>query len=227
MGAIKIVGRRALIGRGFLGSVLDSPGRFTDRFHSKNIDRLEGSFDLIVIAAPSAAKWFVNEHPDLDSVACQEIVSALQRTSARRVVLLSSIDAGREIAGIYGKHRLMLERKMPEHAAIIRLPALYGDGLRKNALFDLMNSKPVPNQIYQWYNVADLWGNVQTVVRGQLWRPYSAPLSMWEIAERLGVTDLISGPHDPKKEYNEPGPHTMSSLEVLEDIVRWVNASRA
>ncbi len=219
MGAVKIVGRRALIGRGFLGSTLDLPGRWTDRYHSKNIHEMSGEYDLIVIAAPGAEKWKANQVPALDIEAVWEITRAMQRSHSQRVVLLSSIDAGRDHP--YGRHRQQLEDRMPEDAAILRLPALYGDGLRKNALFDLLQGKWIANQVYHWYPTSWLWGDVLNAQPGKLWTRYSAPLSMWAIAEALGKTDLVKWPYDPQKDYNEEGPYTMSSVEVLEDIVRW------
>jgi hypothetical protein len=220
---IKVVGRRALMGRGFLGSSLDKKGRWTDRYNRSKCD-LWGSYDLIVVAAPRADKWFANQHPDIDRAAVEEIITALARADSRRVVLLSSIDAGG--AHPYGQNRARLEEGMPKHASIIRLPALFGDGLKKNSLFDLLNNQPVANNVFHWYHVARLWEDVRKAQPG-LWCPYSAPLSMWEIAERLGLTHLVTKDCDRKLDYNEKGPYTMSSVEVLEDIVRWATSASA
>lgn len=221
---IKIIGRRALIGRGFLGSVLDHPGRFTDRYNSTNIRTMSGEYDLIVIAAPYASKWWANDHPDLDFNEVQRITSAIARTSARKVVLLSSIDAGVEHP--YGKNREWLETFMPFGTTIIRLPALFGNGLKKNALFDLLAGERIANQVYHWYNVERLWDDVQAAQPG-LWIPYSAPLSMWEIAEALGRTDQVSRIRDPHLDYNERGPFTMTSEETLKEIVQWATSASA
>jgi len=218
MGAIKVVGRRALIGRGFLGTVLDQPGRFTDRYHSKNLDQLSGSYDLIVIAAPYANKWWANDNAREDARQVEAIANAISRTEARRVVLLSTIDA--TFGHPYGANRAWLERMMPHNATILRLPALFGDGLRKNALYDLLHGAPVANQVYHWYNVARLWDDVRTAQPG-LWTRYSAPLSMWEIAERLSLTRMVIKQRDPTKDYNEKGPFTMTSEEALQEIVDW------
>lgn len=226
MGAIKVVGRRALIGRGFLGFVLDQPGRFTDRYHSKNIDQLRGSYDLIVIAAPYASKWWANDNAREDSRHCEQVAEAVARTSARKVVLLSTIDA--TFGHPYGAHRAWLEREIiaagnVHTTTIIRLPALFGNGLRKNALFDLLTGKRVANQVYHWYNVAGLWEAIRKAQPG-LWCPYSAPLSMWEIAERLGLTEQVTMQRDPTKDYNEKGPFTMTSEEALNEIATWATS---
>lgn len=226
MGAIKVVGRRALIGRGFLGSVLDQPGRFTDRYHSKNIDQLRGAYDLIVIAAPSASKYHVNAYPRCDQEHSFSLIDGLLRCDTRRAVLLSTIDATKDHP--YGQHRKFLERQVTEHfpgAVVIRLPALFGDGLKKNALFDLLKGAPVANQVYHWYNVDRLWDDVRRAQPG-LHTPYSEPLSMWEIAEALGLTHMVIERRDQSKDYNEKGPYTMSSVQALREIVDWATSVR-
>lgn len=228
MGAAKIVGRRALIGRGFLGTVLDQPGRFTDRYNSTNIHELNGDYDLIVIAAPHAEKWWANENPVLDCLDVEIITSAIQRATCPRIILLSSIDAGKKHP--YGQNRVALERLLPTHARIIRLGALFGDGLRKNALYDLLHNRPVADGIYQWTNVNTLWKTIQpicTYVDPKTYRRvsplYSEPLSMRDIARAL---ELKVGAWNEGEEYNEKGPYTMDREEALRQIVEWVTSTR-
>ena len=222
---IKVVGRRALIGRGFLGQTLDKPGRWTDRYHSKNIHEMSGQYDFIVIAAPSAEKWRANQFPQVDNWQMGNLVEGLLQVQADRVVLLSTIDASR--IGPYGQHRRALEGIVEgafPGSSILRLPALYGDGLKKNALYDLLQGKQIANQVYHWYPTVRLWDDVKAAA-SRLTCLYSAPLSMWEIAERLGLTDLVTQSCDPRNDYMEPVPYTMTSQEVLEEIVTWAKSA--
>ena len=105
---------------------------------------------------------------------------------AKRFVLISTIDvygnvnaggdestleAGREPSHAYGRHRLWFETRMREHfgtgCTVIRLPGLFGPFLKKNCLFDLCNrrcemiSKIAPNSWFQWYDIRDLWRDIE------------------------------------------------------------------
>jgi len=70
----------------------------------------------------------------------------------------------------YGRHRFALERWAAERFEslhIVRLPALFGTGLRKNAIYDLLHGNMVdsinPAGRFQWYPVGRLWEDIATV----------------------------------------------------------------
>jgi hypothetical protein len=56
-----------------------------------------------------------------------------------------------------------------ENSYIFRLPALFGHGLKKNALYDMMNKNQVEklrsHWHFQWYSVNWLWKDIQTHIR--------------------------------------------------------------
>lgn len=149
--------RTALIGHtGFVGGELSRQRDFTAVFNSSNIESIRGqTFDRIVCAGVSAVKWLANKEPKRDWVSIQRLMECLSNVSAADFVLISTIDVYRQTAGLtendapsteglhaYGLHRLRLEsfiaERFPGHA-IVRLPALFGTGLKKNALYDLLH----------------------------------------------------------------------------------------
>lgn len=160
----------ALIGfTGFVGSNLLAQHRFDATFNSKTISEICGqSFDTIVCAAAPATMWAANKFPEDDLANIRMLVDRLAGAKAGRLVLISTIavladaEAGLdetttrfETARAYGRNRRFLESACAGLGArthILRLPALFGPGLRKNFLFDILN--PVPSFLtedrYRW-----------------------------------------------------------------------------
>jgi nucleoside-diphosphate-sugar epimerase len=123
-----------------------------------------------------------------------------------RFVLLSTIDVYQPAVGIterdpvasegapYGVHRAAFERFVAKTFAnhlIIRLPALYGRGLKKNAIFDLRYDNMVdaidPRGSFQWYDVRRLERDIAAITDAKLTLINIAPepVTMSAIAERF------------------------------------------
>lgn len=152
--------RAALIGyTGFVGTTLTRAMPFEGLYNSRNINEISGkAYDLVVCAAAPATMWAANQNPEADKANLDRLFAAMQHASAGRFVLISTIavldnpsagyveaTAVYEVAKAYGRHRRELEEKVAGHfprSHILRLPALFGPGLKKNFLFDLMNPAP-------------------------------------------------------------------------------------
>ena len=163
------VGGRALVGyTGFVGSNLRGVGRFTDLANrTRPLD--PGHYDLIVCAAPSGAKWKANRFPEIDRAEIAGLRNMLSACTADEFILISTVDTLLPESGAYGDHRREFESWCALTYAdlkIIRVPALFGPGLKKNALHDLL-ADPVgehainPESTYQWYPVSRLWKDVE------------------------------------------------------------------
>jgi hypothetical protein len=111
-------------------------------------------------------------------------MDCLDICTAQRVVLVSTVDVyptprqvdENSIIDIarcqpYGKHRYELEcfvagRFQKHH--IMRLPALFGEGLRKNFIYDLMNNNCLDwtdhRSSFQLYDMMNLWRDCQRCI---------------------------------------------------------------
>lgn len=152
--------RKALVGStGFVGSSLRRQVSFDSLYHSRNIAEICGeSFDLVVCAAAPATMWAANQNPEADKANLDALADNLSRVTTDRFVLVSTIavldDAGAgytestarfETDKAYGRHRRELEERMLGHFSrchVLRLPALFGPGLKKNFIFDLIHPLP-------------------------------------------------------------------------------------
>ena len=146
--------RTALVGcTGFVGSnICRAAGdRIRDRYHSTDIREAYGTKpDLLIYAGLRAEKYLANHEPEKDWQLTLEAMENIRRIAPGQLVLISTIDVLKDSGGAdesaaaeekdlapYGLHRLRLEKLVREYdpeALIIRLPGLFGPGLKKNFL---------------------------------------------------------------------------------------------
>lgn len=144
---------------GFVGGNLMASHHFDAAYHSTNIEQ---GFDqpngLVVYAGVPAAMFLANADPDADLAVMKKARQNLQKLRPQQVVLISSIAVYQDSRGkteaspmemkglsAYGANRLLLEQWVRQdfpNALIVRLPALYGRGLKKNFLYDLRTLTP-------------------------------------------------------------------------------------
>ena len=145
---------------GFVGGNLAAKHTFTAACHSSDIAAQYGTRpDLCVYAGVPAAMFLANADPEADLAVMRAARENIRQIAPKRLVLISSIAVLADSRGVYedspaqdtealpayGKNRLQLERWVREDfpdALIVRLPALYGAGIRKNFLFDLHTITP-------------------------------------------------------------------------------------
>jgi nucleoside-diphosphate-sugar epimerase len=197
--------KSALVGyTGFVGSNLRGQAAFDVLVNSSNVDELRGSsFALVACAGARAEKWKANRDPAGDLAGLERLLSVLREVRADRFVLVSTIDVFEVPAGVdesapadarhpYGRHRRMLEELCEDRfgAQVLRLPGLFGPGLRKNAVYDLLHDNQVekihPDSRYQFYDVRSLWADAEKAHQAgiRLLHLATEPLAMGEIATR-------------------------------------------
>ncbi len=154
MGEIVLVGST-----GFVGGNLSAKGQFTATYHSTDVQQGFGKeIDLLIYAGVPAAMFLANQDPAADLAIMRTARENIRKLNAKKTVLISSIcvfadskgktEADEPLAAAlpaYGANRLQLEQWVRQDipdALIVRLPALYGIGLKKNFLYDLHTITP-------------------------------------------------------------------------------------
>lgn len=132
----------------FCGGNLAAKHAFAAVCHSTDIAAQFGAKpDLCVYAGVPAAMFLANADPDADLAVMAAARENLRQIAPKQLVLISSIAVYADSRGkdeqspmtpdglpAYGRNRLQLERWVREdypNALIVRLPALYGIGLKK------------------------------------------------------------------------------------------------
>ena len=161
---------------GFVGGNLMAAHSFAAACHSTDIAaQFSTAPDLCVYAGVPAAMFLANADPEADLAVMAAARENLRKIAPRKLVLISSIAVYADSRGkdeadaptpadlpAYGRNRLQLEHWVRQDfpdALIVRLPALYGLGLRKNFLFDLHTITPAmlrPEKYEELAAVSDL-----------------------------------------------------------------------
>jgi nucleoside-diphosphate-sugar epimerase len=223
--------RSALIGHtGFVGGNLARQYPFDECFNSKDIEGIAGRrFDLIVCSGMPAAKWIANRDPDGDRAVLERLTSCLLRSSAGEVVVISTVDVYPCPVGVdeespinteaqqpYGRHRLLLERRVAEHfpsVLSVRLPGLFGPGLKKNAVYDLLYENELHKVnaagVFQWYNLDYLWKDIKIALAGglRLVNVATEPVSMRQVAREAFGVEFGNDPGSPPARYDMRSRH--------------------
>lgn len=252
---------RALIGHtGFVGTNLMAHGEYDALFNTANSrDMREQHFKEVVCAGTSAVKWKANKDPAADWTGVSNLIENLESVQADYFVLISTVDVYQNPIGVtendpaleegaaYGANRAKLERFVRErfdHHLIVRLPALYGTGLRKNAIYDLQNDNMVekidPLGAFQWYDVRRLAADLAAIREQDLkvLNISAEPVEMREIGDRyfpgkLRAPDPTNAParydmrtlHPSVLGGRDPYYH-FSRSQVLEGIGSYLEAGR-
>lgn len=204
----------AIIGHtGFVGGNIAAQRRFHAWFNSKNIESIRGQcFDLLVVSGMPAAKWIANRDPVGDRTTLERLWENLAQCRADAVVVVSTVDVYPTPIGVdedtfieptyqntYGKHRLELERRAEEHFSkvlVVRLPALYGPGLKKNAVYDLLHgheTHKIPTEgSFQFYNLDRIGPDIETALAAglNLVNFATEPVTMREVARQAFGIDF-------------------------------------
>ena len=158
---IAIIGYTGLIGKNLLNQY-KYKFKSIDLFNSKNSNNLKNKkYDLVFCSAMPAEKWIANKFPKKDTSNRDKLIKNLSKLSTNVIVLISTIDVYQN--HIYGKNRKYLEKYVQKNFnkyLIIRLPGVFGRGLKKNILFDLLNKNQLDNiynnDCFQWYDLSYL-----------------------------------------------------------------------
>lgn len=152
--------RTALVGyTGFVGSNLMEQHQFDCFYNSKNIlQSYETRPDLLIYAGVRAEKFIANREPLRDRRIVEEAFHNMKMIQPEKLVLISTVDVYNTPVNVnedtrikvqnlqpYGANRYWLEqavRREWPNATIIRLPALFGSHIKKNFIFDFLNSIP-------------------------------------------------------------------------------------
>lgn len=156
---------------GFVGGNLAAQHHFDHLYNSKNIGESAGADNgLVVYSGMPAEKFLANADPEADFARARQAMDNIRRMNPEKLVLISTVDVyprpqcvyedtpmPEEDAPAYGKNRLALEHWVREEypdALVVRLPGLFGQGLKKNFIYDMLTLTPAALKAEKYHELA-------------------------------------------------------------------------
>ena len=167
---------------GFVGGNLASQREYQALYNSRNFKEMAGKhFARLVCAGVSAVKWQANKDPEGDWLKIDALCEVFKQVTADKFILISTIDVYASHNAMdedfdnhnvenhaYGRNRLRFEdfcRSQFPECMIVRLPGLFGEGLKKNVIFDLLNDNCLeminPESSFQYYYLKNLSNDIE------------------------------------------------------------------
>ena len=200
---------KGLIGHtGFIGSILKTHIKNYELYNSKNINSIrKKKFKEIICVGLPASKWKANKSPNKDTKNLNSLIRNLVSIKSNLFILISTIDVHNN-SETYGKNRKKFEifiKKQFSNYLIIRLPAVFGKGIKKNILYDLLNNNQIfkisKDDTYQWFDLSLLYKEIQKLKKKKTYNQtvelYSPPISNHQIIKYFPQFDI-----DKKKSKN-------------------------
>jgi len=233
----------ALIGHtGFVGSNILKQNNFDRLYNSKNISNIRNNkFDLVVCAGVSSMKWKANKNPKEDYLQIVKLIKDLDTIKFNKLVLISTIAVYDNPAdNAYGRNRLYLENYLInnyENVSVVRLPSLFGEGLKKNHLYDLKNNNfkylPHINSTFQYYHLDDIWNDVEIVLKNNLntINLTSTPINFKKVLEmfscNIDISDDIPLINEDmrtihSKYWGKEGHYLYTEKQVCSKLEKWI-----
>ena len=258
---IKINMDLALVGyTGFVGSNLLAQRSYNSLYRSSDIETIRGqTFDHVVCAGVQAMKWWANLHPTEDMAGIERLLGPLSAVKSKRFTLISTIDVYPTPRGVYedspiererhhsyGLHRLMVEDWIREHfpqVLIVRLPGLFGPGIKKNVIYDMLHDNGLekihPGGVFQYYDLRLLADDIDRAWEASipLLNLSTGQLANSEIRDRffpskeLGGTGPAPASYDMHSKHAEHwggmGGYLYSKQQVLAQLADWLNEEQS
>ncbi|MDX1746546.1 MAG: hypothetical protein R3324_11465, partial [Halobacteriales archaeon] len=221
---------------------------------SSNIERIRGRrYELVVCAGAPGEKWRANRYPERDAASIGRLRECLADVEVGHLILISTVDVYPDPVVVdesstidpselhpYGLHRRRLERFCRDtfSATVVRLPGLFGPGLKKNVIYDLLTGQYLdrisPDSVYQFYDLGRLWSDVEVVLRHgwSVVNLATEPVSVATLA-RVAFDREVENPdppdpsrYDVRTRYADrlggSGYYVRSRAEVLRDLEDFV-----
>jgi hypothetical protein len=195
-----------------------------------------------------------NKEPQKDLEGIKVLEDVLSTIKAKQFILISTIDVYPITQGKdesfdcgsienhpYGTHRLAFEKfcaNQFENCTIVRLPGLFGEGLKKNVIYDLLNDNCLEminiKSSFQYYYLKYLWQDIQKAVASNVKciNLFTEPVQTQDIYETFFAYKSIGQAAVPEGHYDlytqhgslwdNSGNYIYTKNEVMQHLLEFI-----
>lgn len=225
-----LIGYTGFVGSNLLKNIKDK--RKIDLYNSKNINQIKNrKYNQVICAGLSATKWIANKYPKKDIKNINILINNLKNIKCDLFILISTIDVHNSNE-VYGKNRKIFEDfiKKKFNFLIIRLPALFGKGLKKNIIYDLLNKNNLDkisiDDYFQWFDLESLYKIITNLIKNnpknKIIELYSKPIKNKLIVKFFPNIKLkkqnrkkIFYNHKPKQGFYKTQKYILNKLRIF------------
>lgn len=146
MKAVALFGANGFVGKSLFAS-LSKVGKYevTSVTRDNYSDSIGKFYNIIINSAMPAARFWAENNPDKDFLeSVKKTSDILYGCTFDKFVQISSVSARCQLNTVYGRHKLAAENLCNYgNNLIIRLSSMFGRGLNKGVLIDMLNGRKV------------------------------------------------------------------------------------
>jgi nucleoside-diphosphate-sugar epimerase len=150
MNKVAIIGANGFVGKAITKAFLQSGENDVVQVVSDNYELIkeqQTKFDIIIHSAMPSKRWWAANNPIEDFDATVRLTAdILYNWKFKKIALISSVSARLQTNHPYGRHKHLAEVLVSDHSSenvIFRLGGLFGEGLDKGVIFDMIEGNEV------------------------------------------------------------------------------------
>lgn len=194
-------------------------------------DKQQGTYDILINCAMPSARFWAKQNPAKDfTETVEKTANLLYGWQYKKFIQVSTVSARCQLDTVYGRHKAAAEMlcDSAKHL-IVRLGALYSDGLTKGVLMDMRSNGPVfvdgdsrycfaPRTFIAGWIAANLGRTGIVEVGGR------NAIALKDVAKHLGSTSVFEGALD-HQEIEHPEADFPEASDVLTFLDTWKTLS--
>lgn len=145
MTSIAVVGADGFVGSALMRALSRRAGLVVTGVTRSSYEEARGErFDVLINSAMPAARLWAKTHPHDDFVeTVKKTADLVYDWQYEKFVQVSSVSARSQLDTVYGRHKAAAEQLCPPSSLVARLGPLYGQGLKKGVLIDMLQGHVV------------------------------------------------------------------------------------